>query len=338
MFKTIWTSTALSENDMNRLQQSLSEQEPTTDIAGESGYSTIINCQIISAIILGLQTFFDNRKIQLLIYAAGSADEEVKIRAYIGLLITLDRYKHRINYYPDIKYRIDSLSENESFNKIVYLIILRFILSKETEKITAKMQKEIVPEMLKLFPKANKKSANKDKKPDVSLEFFEFEMNPEWIEKFEQSSLGKKMEEFNKWQEEGADVMLFSFVHLKHFPFFQEISNWFLPFHPGISIVKDNPAIAKSLQLLTQAGVMCNSDLHSFFHSIMMLQNEGRQLPPLDKLESQLLDLKQQKNAELQTRDDTTERIIGHYIIPVGKQHLIHVIFIKQGYCLKLTQ
>ena len=309
LFKTIWTSTFLSEADMNSLQSSLLNQEASSGHAGPSGYMSILNCQLVSALIIGLQTLFDKRKMQLLLIAADSDDEEVKIRAYTGIMITLYRYKHRLAFYPDLTWRIDTLSEQAEFKKIVYFVILRFILARETEKITTRMKEEIVPEMMKLNPKLTSKSSSKD----FTLESFEFEMNPEWMEKFENSGLGKKLEEFSQLQEEGADVMLFSFVNLKHFPFFNEISHWFLPFHSGLSFLLDTNMVTRSLETMTKVGLMCNSDLYSFYFSIKSILDEGR-TAMLQKLESQLTEWSQQQSASLQTQNDRTERIIGHYI------------------------
>jgi tetratricopeptide (TPR) repeat protein len=309
LFKAIWTSAALPDDDMESLQRSLHEDENATGAADNQGYQTIVNCQIVAALFVGLQAFFDKRKMLLLIHAAGSPDEAVKIRAYTGLLITLFRYKQRIDYYPELKYRIDMLSENMEFNKIVSFVILRFILARDTEKITTKMKEELVPEMMKLNPKLNPNASSKAGTP----EFIDFEMNPEWLENFENSSLGKKIEEFSKLQEEGADVMLFSFVNLKHFPFFNEMNNWFMPFHRGLSFLAEENMVTKSLELMSKVGIMCNSDLYSFFFSMMTIRKEGR-LTTLENFENQLTEFNQQKNADLQTRDDTTERLIGHFI------------------------
>lgn len=309
LFKAIWTSSFLQDDEVNSLLQSLLSGEELSDDKTQAGYLTIVNCQIVTALILGLEAFFDKRKMLLLIHAAGVADEDVKIRAYTGILITLYRYKNRIDYYPDIKYRIDTLSEQAEFNKIISLTILRFILSRDTEKITSKMKDELLPEMMKLNPKLNPKATSKAE----PLEFVDFEMNPEWMEKFEKSPLGKKIEEFSKLQEEGADVMLFSFVNLKHFPFFNEIHHWFMPFRSEVSFLSEGNTLNKTLKIMTQVGLMCNSDLYSFFFSLKMMNDEGR-LPMIEQLESQLSEWKQQKSADLQTRDDKTERLIGHFI------------------------
>ena len=95
------------------------------------------------------------------------------------------------------------------------------------EKITRKLQDEIIPEMLKLSPKLSKKINLNELTPE---DLTGNEMNPEWESFFSDSTLGKKMVEFGELQQEGADVMHSTFVHLKNFPFFHELSNWLLPF------------------------------------------------------------------------------------------------------------
>ena len=316
LFKYIWVTDFLSKEDMEGLSNSITSESLRSDITNEPDYTTILNCQIVSALILGIQKFFDKRKVSLLISAANSNDDEVKIRAYTGILITLYFHKHRIDCYPDLIHRLDNLAENIDFRKIVYLIILRFILSRETEKISNKIKEEIIPEMMKLNPKFNPNMQLKDFSP----ESFENEMNPEWMEKFSNTTLGKKIEEFNKLQEEGADVMHSTFVHLKNFPFFSEISNWFMPFNKRQSSISEGDTIIKSLEIITTAGLMCNSDLYSLYFSIKQIPEEGRKLM-IGQLESQLSEFKQQKMAELHTQNDTAEYIIGRYVQDLYRFH-----------------
>lgn len=308
LFKRIWASPYLSEDEMKSLQQTIGASISHTGNTKETYDRSILNCQIVSSLILGLQFVFDKRKFQLLTIAAESNDEEVKIRAYTGILIILYLYRYRMDCYPEVKHRIDTLAERPDFRKIIYRIILRFILSRETEKISDKLRDEIIPEMIKLNPKFNPRTSFRD----LSPENIEGEMNPEWMERISNGKLGKQIEEFNKLQEEGADVMHSTFVHLKSFPFFNEISNWFMPFVKKQSSVSDDDVIMKSLELITNVGFMCNSDLYSLYFSIRQIPEAGRKMM-IGQLESQLSELKEQRMAELQTKDDNTERIIGQY-------------------------
>ena len=317
LFRLVWTSLFLTEEETACLRGSILSDNGS---AGNSpAYMTILNCQIVSALILALQKAFDKKKMLLLIDAAENCDEEVKIRAYTGILLTLYSYKNRIGYYPEVYHRLDNLAENSDFRRIVYHIILRFILSRETEKISNKLKDEIIPEIMKLNPKFNPNISLSD----ISSESIENDMNPEWMEKLSDTPLGKKIEELNSLQEEGADVMHSTFVHLKSFPFFNEISNWFVPFKKEHSLLSEGDAVMKSLEVITNVGFMCNSDLYSFYLSIKQIPEEGRKMM-IGQMESQLNEVKQQKMAELRTQSDNVERIIGQYVQDLYRFHKLY--------------
>ena len=306
LFKHIWSLGYLSEDEMRSLHQTLTSQ---TQAADHTETLYIINSQIVSALILGLQTLFDKRKMQLLIEAAEHHDEKIRIQAFIGILITLYAYRDRTDFYPEIKNRLEALFERPDCRKLTLLIILRFILARETEKISNRMKDEIIPEMMKLNPKFTSHISLRD----ITPESLEEGMNPEWMEQFMDTPLGKKLEEFNKLQEEGVDVMHSSFIHLKSFPFFNEIGNWFMPFIIGAPAIIDDNVPVKSFELFIQLGVMCNSDMYSLFFSMKQIPDESRQMM-ISQIESQFGDLKQQQAADLQTRDNQAERIIGQYV------------------------
>ena len=216
LFNKIWVSDPFTTEEAEVIKNILFDEElPFT--AG---------CQIVSALMLGLQAAFDLEKLMLLFDSANHKSEEIRVRALISVLLTLYIYRKRTALYPQIANRLDALSETPGFTKAIRTITLRFILARETEKITKKLQNEIIPEMMKLSPKIS----NKINLKDITPEQLGDEMNPEWENIFADSSLGKKMEEFSELQQEGADVMHSTFVHLKSFPFFRELSNWLLPF------------------------------------------------------------------------------------------------------------
>jgi tetratricopeptide (TPR) repeat protein len=310
LFRRIWTSGYLTEEDVTGLHSAI--------VA--AGGLTVMKCQIVSSLILGLQAFFDRRKFLLLALAAESDDREVQIRAYTGILLTLYLYRFRVDCIPEIRHRLDALAERVEFRKIVYMIILRFILSRDTEKISNKIREEIIPEMMKLKSKFNPHSSFGDMFPENQ----EGEMNPEWIEKLSDGKLGKNIEEFNRLQEEGADVMHSTFVHLKNFPFFNEISNWFRPFLIGDSSISEEEIIMKSLEVIVNIGFMCNSDLYSFYFSTKQIPEAGRKMM-MSRLESQLGEVLRERVAEIQTRYDAAERIVGQYVQDLYRFYKLYV-------------
>lgn len=270
-------------------------------------------CQIVSALMLGLQAAFDSEKLMLLFDAANHENEEIKVRALISILLTLYFYRKRTALYPQITNRLDALSEAPGFTKAIRTITLRFILARETEKITRKLQNEIIPEMMKLSPKISNKINLKDITPEQLGE----EMNPEWENIFADSSLGKKMEEFSELQQEGADVMHSTFVHLKSFPFFRELSNWLLPFTTEHSSFGDrfnqNNGEKLMLDSMTLAAFMCNSDKYSLYFSMMQLPEEAKKMM-MNQFDSQATEMIQQNKEELISKRGKLEAITGQYI------------------------
>lgn len=270
-------------------------------------------CQIVSALMLGLQAAFDPEKLMLLFDAANHENEEIKVRALISILLTLYAYRKRTALYPQITNRLDALSETPGFTKAIRTITLRFILARETEKITRKLQNEIIPEMMKLSPKISNKINLKDITPEQLGE----EMNPEWENIFADSSLGKKMEEFSELQQEGADVMHSTFVHLKSFPFFRELSNWLLPFTTEHSSFGDrfnqNNGEKLMLDSMTLAAFMCNSDKYSLYFSMMQLPEEAKKMM-MNQFDSQATEMIQQNKEELISKRGKLEAITGQYI------------------------
>lgn len=270
-------------------------------------------CQIVSSLMLGLQAAFDLEKLMLLFDAAGHENEEIKVRALISILLTLYVYRKRTALYPQIINRLDTLSETPGFTKAIRTITLRFILARETEKITRKLQNEIIPEMMKLSPKISNKINLKDITPEQLGE----EMNPEWENIFADSSLGKKMEEFSELQQEGADVMHSTFVHLKSFPFFRELSNWLLPFTTEHSSFGDrfnqNNGEKQMLDSMTLAAFMCNSDKYSLYFSMMQLPEEAKKMM-MNQFDSQASEMIRQNKEELISRQNKPDTIIRQYI------------------------
>lgn len=303
LFNKIWVSNPFTVDEAAVVKKiMLDDQLPFT--AGS---------QIVSSLMLGLQAAFDLEKLMLLFDAASHENQEIKARALISILLTLYIYRKRTALYPQIANRLDALSEVPGFTKMIRTITLRFILARETEKITKKLQNEIIPEMMKLSPKMSNKINLKDITPEMIGE----EMNPEWENLLSDSSLGKKMEEFSEMQQEGADVMHSTFVHLKSFPFFRELSNWLLPFTTEHSLFGDrfqkNNGEKQMLESMTLASFMCNSDKYSLYFSMMQLPEDAKKMMMV-QFDGQASEMIQQKKEELISMRGELETIAGQYI------------------------
>ena len=305
LFNKIWGSNILTQEEEVQLKNLL-EDEHLPFVTG---------CQIVSAFLLSLLDSFDKGKMKLLFIAASHKNYEIKARALINLLIVLYLYKNRKAYYPQLTNLLAALNEEPGFTHTLQTITLRFILARETEKITRKLQEEIIPEMIKLTPNLGKNINMKDMK-DLN-ELTESDMNPEWEKMFADSNLGKKIEEFGDLQQEGADVMHSTFIHLKNYPFFREVGNWFMPFsmeNPSIhSLMEQSSFEQQALETMTSAAFMCNSDKYSLYFSMMQLPQPVRQMM-MGQFDSQASEAAQQSKAEIITKRGEMEIIMIQYI------------------------
>ena len=308
LFEKVWTSGLLKPEETAAIQAILEDSE----------LHYTVGCQVVSALLLGSRIAFDKEKLSLLFDAAGSDNPEIRCRALIGILLTLYTYRRRMEEYPRIANRLAALAETTpDLTKSIRTIILRFILARETEKIAGKLQEEIIQEIIKSGPKFGK---------EITPDLLGGEMNPEWQEKLANSSLGKKMIEFSELQLEGADVMHSTFTHLKHFPFFRELSNWFMPFTASHSVfgnATENPAEQKMLSSMAEAPFMCNSDKYSLFLGMRMLPEQARQLMT-GQLGGQASEMIRQTQEELPGQRDKMDIIAMQYIQDLYRFFKLH--------------
>lgn len=234
---------------------------------------------ITAAIFLSLLRYFDENKLTVLFDTYANDFPEISQRALIALVASIYQYDERLKYYPAINARLQLLNENPEFKRNLETIIIQFIRSKETEKIQKKITDEIIPEMIKISPNLKDK-INLDSLMNDSLDE---DKNPEWEKIFEDApGLMNKMEEFSEMQMEGADVFMGSFSMLKMFPFFNELSNWFMPFFASNPEIEDaidpyEEVNARFIKAIDMAPILCNSDKYSFCFSLRNLPAENRE-------------------------------------------------------------
>jgi tetratricopeptide (TPR) repeat protein len=200
----------------------------------------------------------------------------------VALVILLYQYDHRVEFYPNMIHRLKLLGENMQLAQHLEKIALQLIRTRDTMEIGRKLQEDLMPEMAKLKPKLE----DKLKMDDIRDELLEEGRNPDWESVFSESDdLYRKVDEFMKLQMEGADVYMTTFAHLKQFPFFNELTNWLVPFH------KENPDLkeiydAKSenfdpdlfIEGLKKTPFLCNSDKYSFIFNLRFLPEEQKKM------------------------------------------------------------
>ncbi|MBK5722773.1 hypothetical protein JGH11_18030 [Dysgonomonas sp. Marseille-P4677] len=268
----------------------------------------------ISAISLSLFHRFDARKVQVLMDAATSDNLQIKARAIVGLVVTMQMYDSRWSLYPELQSQLAILSENMDFKKAVLRVVIQLIRSRETEQISKKIKEEILPEMMKFNNMAGRKLNMEELMGDAEFS----EKNPEWQKELEESGLGKKLQEYSNLQMEGADVFHSTFSGLKNFPFFSEMSNWFLPFDPKYSEFSSLFPQGSKNNLLQAAvidsGHMCNSDKYSFCLSLLQIPSSQREMM-LGRMGAESEEIKQLQKEAKEMNPTIDEEVISNQYI-----------------------
>lgn len=267
MFNTVFVSTRLTDN----------QQPMYLDFIQDKAVSSIHKSLFIAALTLNLLHRFDFRKLSVLISACQSDDARARARAIVGLVFVLVQFDSRIKFYPESLNELTELATNDEFKKMLEKVLIQLIRSKETENISRKMMDEIIPQMMRFSSKAGRKLSMEDFMNDSDLA----DKNPEWKKDLEASGLADKLQEYTELHLEGADVFHSTFANLKSFPFFRELSNWFLPFDEGYSQLMDLTARSKNNLLLTaisKSGYMCDSDKYSFCMSLLQIPEQQHQM------------------------------------------------------------
>ncbi len=233
---------------------------------------------LLAAVTMNLLQRFDAKKIDFLLDVCRNQEPELAIRAIIGLIPIFQKYNSRWRLYPESINRLKLLSDDVVFSRRFISAIIAYIQAHETEKITKKLQEELLPEMMKLSPMIGKKINIDEWLGESGIE----DKNPEWQKILDDSGLTDKLQQFSDMQMEGADVFHSTFSNLKSYPFFNEMSNWFLPFNPQHSQIQQlfsNAAEGKSLiGAMLESTLICNSDKYSFCFSMMMMPEEYRKM------------------------------------------------------------
>lgn len=134
-----------------------------------------------------------------------------------------------------------------------------------TEDFARKFKETIEPELRDLGRAVSEKFSNiNPEKADEML------MDPEWLS----SDMGTKgfdsLKSFTEAQQSGADVFMTSLGKMRMFPFFSNMSNWFLPFHTANSALApvvdgEGAAIADTV---SNMPMICDSDKYALLLSL----------------------------------------------------------------------
>lgn len=272
IFNLIWVTHPLSSADVKAIQSSLLSE----------GVTASFKRLLISALMLGGLQYFQPERLTLLADAYSSTQQPVDITALVALMLLMWQW-HKHPLSAKTQNRLDALTDSPDWVTDIRTVYLQFLRARDTDRITRKMNEEVIPKMMKLRPDVEKLQSLQD----FSMEDMG-EINPEWAERLRESGLEEELKALNDLQMEGADVMMSTFSPLKNFPFFHDVVNWFRSFDVNHSSLNTIEGLRKSGlgQIIDSMPGLCDSDRYSLAMSMDKMPQNARKMM-LDQLNAQ---------------------------------------------------
>lgn len=281
IFDALWVSEAVTPELYRELGKAMKNDEIP--------YST--SSLILAAAGLGLLKFYNHDALLMLCDVASAENPGLAARACVHLVLALDRWSKRMDGDFALESRLESLLEEEGMPTRLRTAIICLIKTRDTDRVSQKMQKEVIPGLMQFGPDILKKM--KDNLKESS--FSDIEGNPEWEELLRNSGLEDKLRELTEMQSDGADVMMAAFSNMKGYPFFRQLRNWMLPFSIHHTLLRsiqsiDGNAITSMLEM---NGMMCDSDKFSFAFSLAGMPEVQRKMV-MTQMQAQIEQMQEQ--------------------------------------------
>lgn len=299
-FDYIWVSYPLTVDDEKALISFLSNDRIRIELREH----------LLSAVMLGGMEYYDERRMVILakVYLSGIKRMEVKALVALVLSIWMQRGSLSGRSFCNI---MAAVSERDTWKDDLKMVFLNLVRTRDTDRIARTMNEEVIPQMMKLRPEIFKKFKDLESIDDLSA----LEDNPDWENLLSNSGVADKLKELNELQSEGGDVMLSTFSSLKLFPFFHNVSNWFLPFYleqSNVSAVLGESA-ADLGEMIDMAPLLCDSDKYSMVLSLDRLPAANRRMM-LEQFRMQSVNVAELRNSMLNPEMQSRSNVANRYI------------------------
>ncbi len=260
LFDFLWTSDVWTDQTAEDFEQML--LTPTIDSRDQQ--------LLLSAIMLSAINAFDIAKLRLLAHVSRqSQDEYVKQRALVALALVADSDVSVI--FPEQQQLISELLDDDDLRREIVELQIQLLYCITAEQDHEKIQSEIMPDLLKNNNLRITRNGIEELEDDPMEDILHPEESEERMEQLEESFL-----KIVDMQRQGSDIYFGGFSQMKRFQFFQEASNWFVPFyfeHPGIADALNHQHGASFLRKMLTKGTFCNSDKYSFVLAFKQVVN-----------------------------------------------------------------
>jgi len=260
LFSALWTSCQWTDDDCQFYTELL--LSPTVMSTDQQ--------VIVSAISLGAMNQFDINKFKTLVNVYQKAtDEHVRQRALVGWVLAVFE---GMDIFPEQDTLIRELCENPTITRELLTLQIQFFYSKDAEKDNDKIQRDIMPDIMRNSNLTIGRLGIMEKEEDAIESILHQDADEKRMEQMEE-----KVRKMMDMQKQGSDIYFGGFSQMKRFPFFNDMVNWFTPFylnHPALRPVISKLGDTKFLNTLMERSNFCESDRYSFAFALEQIINQ----------------------------------------------------------------
>ena len=217
---------------------------------------------LINAITIAVINYFDIAKFRLLLHVyQKTTDDHLRQRALVGWVMALCNQTAAYLYDEELG-ELKALLEDKAVCQELMQLQQQIIYCVNAEKDRQTIQKEIMPDLLNNGSFKITRNGIEEVEEDALNDILHPDEEERRMEQMEESF--RRMQDM---QNQGSDIYFGGFSQMKRFPFFQDMSNWFVPFyeeHPGIADVTERFQNNKFLSSIINVAPFCDSDKYSF--------------------------------------------------------------------------
>lgn len=215
---------------------------------------------LVSAISLSAIQILDINKVKMLmdVYME-SQDEKVRQRALVGWAFALPQ--ENISIFQDLSEKLKNVCEDKQVRRELLELQMQVIYCYDVDKDRAEIQNEIMPTLMKNNNLKITRFGITEKEDDPLQDILDPDASERKMEEVE-----KSIQKMADMQKAGSDIYFGGFSQMKRFPFFSNLSNWFVPFfldHPALEQLRSKMQNTNFLEVLLNSGPFCDSDKYS---------------------------------------------------------------------------
>ena len=227
---------------------------------------------MVSGIMLSLLEHFDMGKFRTLVHVYERAqDEQVRQRAFVGWVLAMDS-PIAASVYPEQITLVEKLVEQEQCCRELVELQQQLIMTMNAEEDQKTIQREIMPDLMDGQHLRMTRNGIEETEEDPMQDI----LNPDESER-KMAQVEESYQRMMAMQKQGSDIYFGGFSQMKRFAFFNELSNWFVPYsihHPEVTESLKTTGGNLFLQTMMKNGPFCNSDKYSFTLAFQQVLNQ----------------------------------------------------------------